>query len=143
MEKTVLIIAYGHELIQSTHRTTFEITKDETLTKRGDCIIAVKSNKAAADLSRDFKEAAKNPDAEITVTVEAGEEKETVKATGDPRLSFTHTTDIVVRKSSYVCNRTIAVRASKAAADLSRKLIEKLQNPDQMVKITLTVRTPN
>ncbi|MEM2915696.1 MAG: DUF371 domain-containing protein, partial [Candidatus Bathyarchaeia archaeon] len=67
MEKTEIIIAYGHGLVQSTHRTTFEITKDKTLTKRGACIIAVKSNKAARDLSQDFKEAARNLNSEITI----------------------------------------------------------------------------
>jgi hypothetical protein len=33
----------------------------------------------------------------------------------------------------------VAVRADKAAGDLSKSLIEKLRNPNQIVKITLTV----
>jgi len=143
MEKTEVITAYGHSCIRSTHRTTFEITKEKHLTERGDCIVAVKSDKAVADLSRDFKEAARRPDAEITITIEAGEEKETVKAKGDPRLSLTDPTDIVIRKSSFVGNRTLAVKADKAATDISRSLIERLRNPSQTVKITLTVKIPN
>ena len=139
MEKTEVITAYGHSLIRSTHKTTFAITKEKHLTERGDCIVAVRSDIAVSDLSRDFKEAATKPDSEITITIEAGEEKETIKAKGDPRLSLTNSTDIVVRKSSYVCNRTLAVQADKAAADLSRRLIENLRNPNQMVKLTLTV----
>jgi hypothetical protein len=143
MKKTIVITAHGHELIRSTHSTTFEITKDESLTKRGDCIIGVKSNKAPVDFNQYFKEAARNSEAKITITIEAGEGKETAKAIGDPRLSFAHPTDMVVRRSGYVCSRTIAVKANKASADFSRNLVKKLQNPDQTVKITLTVNTPD
>jgi len=134
-------VAYGHPLIRSTHPTTFEITKDELLTEKGNCIIAVKANKAVVDLSSEFKKAAKKENAEITIIIEAGEQRESVKASGDPKLLFTHPTDIVVRKSSYTCSRTLAVKADKAARDLSRALIRKLQNPNQTVKITLTVKT--
>jgi hypothetical protein len=52
---------------------------------------------------------------------------------------LTHPTDVVVRKSDYFCSRTLAVRADKAASDLSRELVEKLKNPKQETKITLTV----
>jgi len=48
-----------------------------------------------------------------------------------------------VRKSSYVCSRTLAVKANKAAKDLSRRLVEELRNPRQKVQISLTVRTVN
>jgi hypothetical protein len=142
VKRTEVITAYGHSLVQATHRTTFEITKDMHLTKKGDCIIAVKADKSLMDLSRDFKEAARKPDAKITITIEAGEEKETVTASGDSGLLFSHLTDMVVRKSNYVCSRTLAVKADKAAKDLSKKLVEKLGNPNQKVRITLTVNVP-
>jgi len=143
MEKTEQVIAYGHKLISSTHRTTLEISKETELTERGDCIIAVRSNMGCADLSRDFIQAARRQDAQITIAIQADEVVDTVKAMGDPRLSFTHPTDMVVRKSLYVCSRTLAVKADKAAADLSRSLIRKLRNPNQKVRITLTVRVPD
>ncbi|MDX1814121.1 MAG: DUF371 domain-containing protein, partial [Candidatus Bathyarchaeia archaeon] len=44
------------------------------------------------------------------------------------------------RKSDYVCSRTLAIHADKAAQDLSRGLVEKLKNPKQKMKITLEVR---
>ena len=139
MEYTEVVTAYGHSLVQATHRTTIEVTKDPHLTKKGDCIIAVKADKSLADLSGDFKDAVRNNNAKISITIEAGEEKETVTANGDAGLSFNHPTDMVVRKSSYVCSRTLAVSADKASKDLSRKLVEKLKNPNQKVRITLTV----
>jgi len=135
------INAYGHRNIRSTHRTTFEITKEEGLTKRGDCVIAVGATKGARDLSVRFREAVKRGDAKITITVEAGGVREVVEARGTLRLLFTHPTDIVVRKSDYVCGRTVAIRANKAASDLSRELVEKLKNPSQKVTITLMAET--
>ena len=79
--------------------------------------------------------------AQITIMIEAGELKETVKAKGSPQLQFTHPTDLVVRKSSYVCGRTLAIGADKAAIDFSRELVEKLKDPNQKVKVTLIVES--
>jgi len=137
-----VINAWGHMMVRSTHKTTFEVTKETTLTRRGDCIIAVRADKGAADLNPKFKEYARREGSKITVTIEAGGVKEVVEARGDPRLTFTHPHDIVVRRSTYICGRTVAIKAKKAAKDLSRSLIEKLKSPNTRVKITLTVRTP-
>ncbi|MEM1997658.1 MAG: DUF371 domain-containing protein [Candidatus Bathyarchaeia archaeon] len=131
------IVAFGHPLIKATHKSTFEVTKESFLTEKGDCIIAVRANKAARDLNEDFKEAAKKADATITIIIEVDGEREIVKAYGNPNLTLTHPTDIVVRKSSYVCGRTVAIRADKAACDLSRSLTGKLKGHERQVKITL------
>jgi len=135
------INAYGHGNIRSTHETTFEITKEKTLTKRGDCIIAVSATKGARDLGLKFREAAKRKTARITITVEAGGVREVIRASGTPRLLLTHPTDLVVRKSNYVCDRTIAIGSDKAASDLSRNLVERLKNPFQNVTVTLIAET--
>jgi hypothetical protein len=47
---------------------------------------------------------------------------------------------MVIRKSDYASNRTLGIHADKAAKDLSRELAEKLMNPKQQAKITLTVQ---
>jgi hypothetical protein len=136
-----VIFARGHKNIQATHKTTFEITKGPALTKRGDCIIAVEATKGAADLPLEFKKAARKKGAQITITIEAGELREVVRSRGSPRLLFTHPTDLVVRKSGYVCGRTLAIRADKVASDLSRKLVEKIKDPSQRIRITLAVQS--
>jgi hypothetical protein len=46
---------YGHPNIRSRHAKTIEITKDEHLTARGDCIVGVRANKACADFDESFK----------------------------------------------------------------------------------------
>lgn len=98
------------------------------------------ANKAITDLRLEFKENLRKENAKVTMLIEAGEAVEVVNAFGSPRLILTHPTDIVVRKSSYVCSRTLGIRADKAACDLSRKLVEKLRNPKQEVKMTLTIK---
>ena len=141
MKITEAIDALGHENILSTHGTTFEITKETTLTEHGDCVIATGATKGAKDLSVEFKEAMKRENAEITITIEAGEAKEVVEARGSSQLLLTHPTDMVVRTSNYVCNRTIAIRANKSARDLSKKLVEKMQVATQKIRITLSLES--
>jgi len=141
MKITEVIEAYGHQNVRSTHKTTFEITKEADLTKRGDCIIAVEATKGAADLPLEFKEAARKENAKITAIIEVDGEREIVRANGSPRLSFTHPMDLVIRKSGYICGRTVAVGADKAASDFSRKLVEKMRSSSQEIEVTLTVES--
>ncbi|TRO45698.1 DUF371 domain-containing protein [Candidatus Bathyarchaeota archaeon] len=135
-----VVFGYGHRNIQATHKTTLEFTKDIQLSKKGDCIVVVFVNKALADLADEFKDTLRKPQAKLTIKIEADGIIEQVNARGSPQLILTHLTDMVVRKSDYVCSRTLAVHADKAAQDLSRDLVEKLKNPKERVKITLEVR---
>jgi hypothetical protein len=138
VKATEVIIAHGHENIRSTNKTTFEVTKETHLTKRGDCIIAVDATKGAVDLSQQFKDFVRSDNAQIIIELEVDGEKETVKACGSSGLTLMHPTALVIRKSNFVCNRTLAIKADKAACNFSRRLVEKFQNPNQKVKITLT-----
>jgi hypothetical protein len=139
-EAREVVFGYGHANIQATHKTTLEFTKDTHLSKQGDCIIAVAADKALADLSLQFKAGLRRPNAKLTLLIEAGGISAQVQAYGAQQLSLAHPTDSVLRKSNYICSRTLAVRADKAANDLPRTLVEKLKNPQQQVKITLTIR---
>lgn len=140
MEITEIISASGHKNIQATHRATFEIAKETHLSKKGDCIIAVAADKGLADLSTKFKENLRKDNVKLIILIEVGGLSDQVHAYGSSQLILEHPTDIVVRKSNYICNRTLAIHADKAAWDLSRKLVEKLKKPEQKVKITLTLR---
>jgi hypothetical protein len=134
-----VVFGYGHENIQATHKTTLEFTKDPHLSKKGDCIVTVAADKALSDLNAEFKETLRKPHAKLSVLIEVDDFIEQVNAYGSPRLILTHPKDIVIRKSDYACNRTLAIHADKAAQDLPRDFVEKLQNPKQKVKITLVV----
>ena len=134
-----VVFGLGHENILATHKVTIEFTKDAHLSRKGDCIIAVAADKALTDLSSEFKAGLRKPNAKLTIRIEAGGISAQVQAHGSEQLSLAHPKDAVVRKSDYVCSRTLAIRADKAAIDLPRRLVEKLKNPEQKVKITLSV----
>jgi len=131
--------AFGHENLRVTHGTTVEFTKDKHLSRNGNCILGVNAEKSLANLSDGLKEKLQEKGTTLKVTLEVDGVSEQINAHGSPNLLLTHPSDIVIRKSSYIDDRTLAVEADKAACDLSRKLVEKLQDPKQKVKITLTV----
>lgn len=133
------ILAFGHENIQALHPSTLMFTKEKHLSKTGDCVVAVSSTKSVADLSQPFKDRLKKPGSKLTILIEAGGITQHITAYGSPRLILTHPTDIVIRKSDYISDRTAAIRADKSANDLPRKFVEKLKNPQQRVNITLIV----
>lgn len=138
-EVNEVFFGYGHSNILATHETTFEFTKDRHLSKKGNCIVAVATSKALADLTAEFKESLKKSKAKVSIQIEAEHLMELINAYGSPRLILSHPREIVVRRSSYVCSRTLAIKADKAARDLSRALVKKMANPKQKVKISLKV----
>jgi len=141
MRATETIEASGNPNITAKNKTTFEITKETHLTKRGDCIIAVNATKGAQDLSDAFKQTATREDAKITLTIETSNHRETATGRGNPQLTLSHPTDLVARKSDHISDRTLMIKADKAAADFPRGLIKELQNPSQKITITLIVET--
>ena len=139
MKVVELIEAWGHGNVTSRNRATFEVTKEDFLTLRGDCIVAINADKGAANLSSEFKQLARQENAKIIVTLEAGGKTETVRGLGSPGLSFTHPTDLVARKSTFTSDRTIMISSYRAANDFSKDFIQLLKNPEQKVIVTLTV----
>ena len=136
-----VILGRGHENIQATHRSTLEFTKEAHLSKNGDCVLVVSADKGLAELSRKFKDAMRKPRAKLTVQIEAGDVSEIIQAHGNLHLGLSHPCEMVIRRSDFTSDRTLAVNADKAAVDLCRELVTKLKNPEQKVKITLTVRS--
>ena len=132
-----LLEAFGHPNIRATHGTTLAITRDEWLSARGDCIIGVKADKPASGLSEAFKAIAKSQGSRVTMVLEARGIKEVVSGFGDPALTFGDDRDLVARKSSFKCPRTLMIRSDKAAGDLSRGLIQALRDPGSRLRILL------
>jgi len=134
-----LIYAKGHKNIKSTHKTTFEITKDLSLTERGDCILAISANKGVTDLSDEFKNALLNDDANLKIVVEAGDKEDSALAKGSRLLTLKDMDEMVIRKGNFICDRTLAINSNKAAIDFDRNLIEILKNPKTKIRIKLIV----
>ncbi|RLI95690.1 MAG: DUF371 domain-containing protein [Candidatus Altiarchaeales archaeon] len=124
---TERINARGHKNITAKHRTTFEITKESYLTLRGDCIIAIDSDKCFSDFSDNFIKKLKRENSTIEILIKCNNIKDKVIAKGHNSLILNHPTDMVIRKSNFICNRTLAINADKSAMDLDRKLIDELK----------------
>ena len=134
------LTARGHPNIIATHPTTLEITKELSLTKNGDCIVAVAATKGLQDFSKSFRRACMNVDSRILLELFASGMVERVSGRGSNLLTLADSEDIVVRKSSYVTDRTLMIEADKAAADLSRQLTRELQLPSTLIHIRLTAQ---
>jgi len=124
------VVARGHPNVRATHKTTLEVTKEEELTLRGDCIIGVKADKSMKDFNDEIKDWLRTgkPILVEIVLPDYGL-KDYLKAFGSPKLTFRHETDIVIRKSDFVCDRTLAIKSNKSAKDINREMIELLRDP--------------
>jgi uncharacterized protein len=132
------INARGHKNILARHKTTLEITKDGHLTLQGDCIVAVSADRGPAEFSKKFLEALKNEDVKLEIMMQCDGIEEKVVAYGHPHLSFTNPHEMVVRKSNFVCARTLAIKADKSSNELSREFVKKLSEGG-LVKIELRI----
>jgi len=110
------------------------ITRDLDVGPRGDCIIGVKAEMGASDLPEELKALLRSGRG-VLIRITAGGLEETVRARGHPELGLDHPNDLVVRKSRFLCRRTVAIEADKAAGDLSRRLVHLLRNPNVTVEI--------
>ena len=140
MEIQEFFIVKGHRKIKATHLTTFEFTKDPHLTWRGNCIIGIKASKGLLQLSDEFKFIVRNPHANISVQIEVEGIIEKIEGKGHSSLTLTDHKDMVVRKSSFVCNRTLMILSNKAAIDLPRDIIEIMKNPQSEMEVLLTAK---
>jgi uncharacterized protein len=132
------IVFYGHRNVQSFHTRTIEITKDPNLTLRGDCIIGVSANKSCWDISDKLKHSLKDDDSYIIIDVIVGNMSFIVNGLGNSRLILLSRHDIVIRKSSFICERTIAIQCNKASSDIPREMILSLQNPETKGVLQIT-----
>ena len=126
------IKAKGHENVLSLHKSTFEITKDKELSLSGDCIIGLDIDKSMEDFPDEFKEKLANDDTKVIVELRTPNASDTIEGYGHHDLTLSHPTDIVCRKSTFVCSRTLMVKSNKAAIDLNRDLIKDLANGEPM-----------
>ena len=131
--------AYGHPAILSTHPTTLEITTNPILTHRGDCVVAVKSSSAVRNLPEDLKRVLSSSSGRGRLALRVGTFEFTVEGRGNPGLTFSHETDLVVRKSAFVSDRTLMIRADKSSIDIPRDMVRMLEDPTNRVTVEISV----
>ncbi len=119
----------GHENIRSLHKNTIEITKEPALTTSGDCIIGISAKYGCSEVPSKIKEKLKDPNSRVIFSIIASNYVFKIKGRGHQDLICSDPNDIVLRKSDYVCPRTLAVNCDKASDSIPRKLVQILQNP--------------
>ncbi len=129
----------GHENIRSNHQNTIEITKESHLTSQGDCIVGVNATSSCADLPQELKDKLKVSGVKVTFSIHVGKYEFTIEGRGHPDLILTHSEDIVIRKSDFICPRTLAVKCDKASDLLPREMVSLLQDPKTKGTFTITV----
>ncbi|RMD57572.1 DUF371 domain-containing protein [Candidatus Woesearchaeota archaeon] len=117
--------AKGHQNILATHKTTLEITKEKSLTLKGNCIIAVGADfnpEELAKFAREHKRA--------VMILKTKDEIDRVKFDLNP--TFSDREEIVIRLGEHESQRTLGTRADKAARHLNRRLIEYLKKGETL-----------
>ena len=119
---------YGHPNVLSLHARTIEITKDGSLTPKGDCIVGVRANKACVDLDASVKRRLASNDSIVRVEIFVNNVSFVINGHGDARLTLHNAHDIVVRKTNFTCPRTLSIRCDKASSDMPRNMVTLLQD---------------
>ena len=138
MNKFVEIIASGHRNILATHKTTWQITREKEITKKGDCIIGVGANVACNNLPVWLKNSLKL-EKSLSITLSIKGKQYTGYALGHSQLSFQNNTDIVFRKSNFISGRTVGVNCTFAAIDLPSQIRASLKFPQTQLNIKLEI----
>ncbi len=142
MEVAIEIVrARGHENVKGLHKSTLEVTREDYLTPRGDCIIGVAADKAAATLSPEVKDILRDDRTKVILLLYCDGAWDIIVARGSSKLVLGDEKRIIVRRSSYIEPATIAINADKAARDVSRDLVRKLRSGDtELLVIIVAVR---
>ncbi|GAB6946403.1 DUF371 domain-containing protein [Vulcanisaeta sp. JCM 16161] len=121
------VMAWGHVNVRARHRTTIEITKDDYLTPRGDCIIGIRADKGLSDIKPELKEIIRKDGSLVIVILVVDDYFDYVIGMGSSRLTLGNNNKLIIRRSNYVDDSTLMIRANKAAIDLDRRLIDRLK----------------
>ncbi|MEW5839944.1 DUF371 domain-containing protein [Nitrososphaera sp.] len=133
------ITFFGHPNVQSLHSRTVEITTEEHLTLKGDCIIGVRAERACAGISEPVRRRLMQDSAPVRIEVIVGEQVYAIAGSGDSRLTLKNKHDIVIRKTNFTCPRTLAVRCDRASSDIPRGMVERLKDPATKGLFRITV----
>jgi uncharacterized protein len=137
MKHTISFKAKGHKNIRSKHKTTLMITMDQELSTRGDCIISVGAEIGLSQLPHEIKNMAQDSDTKITFVLETNNHRFIAVGRGHPDLTYEDSIDMVARKSTYICGRTLMINSDEAAIDLPKDLVDELRDPEIEVSIKI------
>lgn len=140
MEARTTVRCRGHPFVRGTHRTTFEVTRETRLTENGDCIIGVGADRGCAGLPPAFRSVLAHDDAVLETILSSGGEQVTIRSRGSARMLLDHPSDLVWRRSSFVCGRTVGIMSDRTACSLPRTLIRNLTGGKELEVILIATR---
>ncbi|MGW8179249.1 DUF371 domain-containing protein [Candidatus Bathyarchaeota archaeon] len=142
MKHTYSFQAKGHVNIRSRHKTTLMTTVEHELTLRGDCIIAVSADIGLAQLPDEIKKAARDSETNITFSMKTKNHSFEAHGKGHPDLTYTDPIDMVARRSSFTCGRTLMISSDKVARDIPEEMLMELRDPETVITVHLIYETP-
>ena len=130
--------AKGHKNIRASHKTTLELTTDTHVTEKGDCIIGICSTHGLNDLPDEIKKLIQLSSSLIIIFLKVGKNEVKITGQGNPNLSLSNENDMVIRKSSFTCPRTLCVNSSHGAVDLPIEFVNLLKK-DTKISVRIEV----
>lgn len=101
-------------------------------------MIGVSSSKGIRDLPNEFKRILTSPKAVGHVTLTTGEFSFVIVGHGARGLTFAHPSDLVIRKSAFISDRTLMIHSDRSAIDIPRDMVRQLQNPSSKVTVEIS-----
>lgn len=123
--------AFGHRNVLATHKSTYEFTKESELTKKGDCIVGVRSDfdtKALVKLARE------NNSARLRIFFR---DEEVFWDEFILNQNFKSEGEVVIRMSNFLSERTLGIKCMKSAKQIPRGIVKRLQNPCSTIRVVI------
>ena len=123
----VTIIGRGHAAITASHAKTVELVSEQEIGPRATCVVAVGARVESGDLLelRGW----------IDLTLEAGGITDVIRGHANPASA--RGDRLVVRRGAAAVRDALLVEADKGAADLDRRLVAALTDPQATVTVRL------
>ncbi len=137
-----VVRATGHFNVKGTHRNSLEITKDDYLTPRGDCILGVNADKGLYDLNDKVKEIIRTNGSYVYVVMKVSGIVEVVEGRGSHELPLSNKERIIIRRTGFVSDSTLMIHSNKAARDVRRDLVEELKKEEELLMFVVASHSP-
>ncbi|MHA1519364.1 MAG: DUF371 domain-containing protein [Promethearchaeota archaeon] len=128
------ITSMGHVNVRGDHPTTLEVTTEDFLTLKGDCIIGIKASKSCHQLNQDLKSRIRQGET-IGIFLKAGNNYDCFTGKGDSQLLLENKISIVFRKSTFISDRTALIECTKYAQIINRDIIEWMREPNHILEL--------
>ncbi|HUU76624.1 MAG TPA: DUF371 domain-containing protein [Methanoregulaceae archaeon] len=135
MKLEEVIRCHGHPNIRGEHRSTFQITTEAHLSPRGDCVIGIGADKGASDLGEEFRRLIADEGTTLVTLLRCRDISVRVVSSGSAAFTLDHPTDLVWRRSTFSCGRTIGICSDHTARTLPRSLMHYLKEGGEMVVV--------